>query len=561
MGLSFDDLIPQKPPVQQLFDPNPNQPLPANLHEMVNQQPMGVSFDDLMPSQHTPAVPSSTAPSFALQGQPAQSFGDEMLANAKAGWGALGDLADNNVNTGLSPRTKILADKLIGNTNGGLSDIAGKALINRMMGSYNDAMGKLNNEATLSDVTGSIEEKMAQSAPGKALQAIGGLSPANLIGVAVNRYVNPAIESATGMSPENLQMAEMLMGTKGGANAARNIATDSISPFRANSTLPQDLANVIDRVIPPTSKSYDPMASMQTMAKGYDDTVGASGKLYDTVSDVAAGQPVNAGKLADHIDGLISEISSNPADPANASLGKLKALRDKLDAASSTTIAKTATGDLPIQNVRESEPFDLKDAVDLKKTLNESFRDNKWKQSPKGSTFANVGQGVDEMITQASRTNPEFAQAYDKAHRFWLNNVENKYRTDVLKPFFQPEDARNIEAVGPNGYADAIAPETVERAKMGPSKIRNSTELEAMAKILDPEQAKVLGANVLKRQPSGGRAQALGKALAGAIRTPLHPFAGPREALSGLGEFIGGPEITPEQAALIKAAKQLKRGK
>lgn len=121
---------------------------------------------------------------------------------------ASGDFEDIGRGNIRSPKLAALADKLMPQG----SD-----------GSFGSAVANMGNTSAR-DWSGALLEKFGATPEGKALSVMGGVIPSfNLVGAAVNRYANPAIESATGIAPENLQLAEMVLGALGlkGASEAQ----------------------------------------------------------------------------------------------------------------------------------------------------------------------------------------------------------------------------------------------------------------------------------------------------------------------------------------------------
>jgi hypothetical protein len=89
-------------------------------------------------------------------------------------------------------------------------------------------------------------EKFNETPPkGKLLGAIGGIIPEfNAVMTATNRYVNPAIENTTGIAPENLQLAELVAGTKGGklGNPTKLPSTEAVKAITYPVRHPLDTA-------------------------------------------------------------------------------------------------------------------------------------------------------------------------------------------------------------------------------------------------------------------------------------------------------------------------------
>jgi len=132
------------------------------------------------------------------------SFLGEMAANAKNAVQSGKDLLSGNFDvlhsTLPTPKTDALSEKLFP---------AGSD------GSFLGAMRNLGNTSP-SDFSGALLEHFNNTPAGKAVSVIGGLNPLyNAAGTAVNRYVNPAIEKATGISPDSLSLLELAAPTLG----------------------------------------------------------------------------------------------------------------------------------------------------------------------------------------------------------------------------------------------------------------------------------------------------------------------------------------------------------
>lgn len=161
------------------------------------------------------ATPSPAAP------QQPSSFLGEMGANFRQGVQSGKDLLSGNYedigHTRPTPKTSALADKLFPQG----SD-----------GSIMDAVRNVGNTHP-SDWSSALLEKFADTPEGKAVSAIGGVVPSfNAMGTAVNRYVNPAIASATGIAPSNLQLME-LAASPLGLKKAGDVATPEISALKS----------------------------------------------------------------------------------------------------------------------------------------------------------------------------------------------------------------------------------------------------------------------------------------------------------------------------------------
>jgi hypothetical protein len=161
------------------------------------------------------------------------SFLQDMGSNFQQGVQDVSDIANGSYadfgQTLPTPKTEALADKLlVGNTEPS------------MVGVAKSAFGNLGNTSA-SDWTGALLEKFGTTPEGKALGAITGLNPAwNAISTGVSKYINPAIEGATGIAPDNLQAMELaasplgLRGAKTAKDPAVTIAKTSLQKMADN---------------------------------------------------------------------------------------------------------------------------------------------------------------------------------------------------------------------------------------------------------------------------------------------------------------------------------------
>jgi hypothetical protein len=87
-------------------------------------------------------------------------------------------------------------------------------------GGFLAALDNARRNTSASDWSGALLEKFGNTPEGKALSVIGGLNPVyNAAGTAISRYVNPAIEEATGIHPDNLALLELAAAPLGLKNA------------------------------------------------------------------------------------------------------------------------------------------------------------------------------------------------------------------------------------------------------------------------------------------------------------------------------------------------------
>lgn len=300
-------------------------------------------------------------------------------------------------------------------------------------------------------------------------------------------------------------------------------------------------------------QSFNPVSAAEIMGKTYRENQKNASVMYKTVERVAKGKQVNTEGLSKQVAGLIDDIRADPFHEAKSALPKLEKLQSKLAPISENIPAYLSQG--KEKYVAGPSTFDLADAVDLKRTMNQSFKGERWTQNAKGTVYGELGGNVDRILQEAAKKYPRFGLAKANADKYWLTNVENVFQgDDILKKFFRPEDMRALEALN-TGRAANLPAETLARARAIVSKITNETELNAVRSLLPPDMAAQLSKEVIKLNQSGGRLQGARKLVGGAISTPLHPIAGPSNILIGAGEVLGGSK-TPMQKALIEAAKK-----
>lgn len=158
---------------------------------------------------------------FQIGGQPqpeSTSFLGGMWQNLKNAGQSASDLYSGNYeginSTRSTPKTEALADKLFPQGTGGqgIANAAGDFLLNAR-------------NTSPSDWSGALLEKFGDTAEGKVLNVIGGIHPLyNAVGSAINQ-ANPVISKATGIAPENLQLAELAAPAVMGARAMAMGAT------------------------------------------------------------------------------------------------------------------------------------------------------------------------------------------------------------------------------------------------------------------------------------------------------------------------------------------------
>lgn len=168
-------------------------------------------------------------PQQQIQPQNPDGFFNEMGANFQHGIRSAQDLLSGNWEdigrTVSTPQTEALGNKLFPSGSSG---------------SLVDAVRNVGDTST-PDWSGALLEKFGNTPEGKALSVIGGVNPLyNAASTAINRYVNPVFtapkeKGGYGFAPENVQLAEMLLGV-GGLKKAGQISDPTLNLARKVNT-------------------------------------------------------------------------------------------------------------------------------------------------------------------------------------------------------------------------------------------------------------------------------------------------------------------------------------
>lgn len=298
-------------------------------------------------------------------------------------------------------------------------------------------------------------------------------------------------------------------------------------------------------------EGFNPVKASEVMAKTYRTNQNTASAMYKTVEKIAKGKPVNTSGLSAQVSGLIDDIRADPFHEAKSALPKLEKLQSKLAPVDVANPSYPATSSAKF--IQKPSSFDLADAVDLKRTMNQAFKGERWTQNAKGTVYGELGGNVDRILQEAAKKYPKFGLAKSRADKYWLTNVENVFQgDDIIKKFFRPEDMRALEALN-TGRAANLPAETLARARAMVSNITNETQLNAVRSLLPPDMAQQLSKEVLKNQGGAGRLKAAGNLARGAIDLRPHGIA---RTVTNLADVVAGIEKTPMQKALIEAAKK-----
>lgn len=272
---------------------------------------------------------------------------------------------------------------------------------------------------------------------------------------------------------------------------------------------------------------YDSITGNRAMGDTYLANKGQSQELFKKRDDIASQIPVDTKEISQHISGLIDDVQSDPMRSARSTLPKLQAMQEKIN----------------------SGTFNLADAIDLNTDLNSQFKSNQYNQNAAGTVYADLGAKLKSIIADAAENHPEFGKAHALANNYWLENVENPFQNNsIMDKFFNPDDARQHKALD-EGRITSIHDETRQRAEGTPGRIGTPAELDAARRALPENLAQALSKEVINRQGSSGR---VGAAIATVKSLKTLDVGG---VIRNGANVIAGVERTPEQAALIKAAK------
>lgn len=278
-----------------------------------------VNLDDLY-NQHfgeaTSAPQVTTQPNLDSLYQ--QHFGDSGVAipqNPTTFLGEMGANASNAIQSGKDLLSGNYEDFDNVKPTPKTEALAGKLFPEGSSGSFMDAVHNLGNTSP-SDWSSSLLEKLGESPEGKALSVIGGLNPVyNAASTAINRYVNPAIQNATGIAPENLQLGELAAAPLGLEKAA-GINDPVISAAKSVGT------NALENLATPEPGEINAATIRNIAGKTFDaaDAAGGALPVEDTNSWVN-----NTQKILPQSDKVKAILGSSPATDL---ISRLSAAKD-----------------------------------------------------------------------------------------------------------------------------------------------------------------------------------------------------------------------------------------
>lgn len=387
-----------------------------------------------------------------------------------------------------------------------------KATIFDTAANYGDFIGN-----AAGDVLGSAAGPEAVAAVDSAKQWLG------------NTMLGRGMAKVAENTPEAVSVPMRIVAPALAVQGAKDLATSGYKLAKGASGALGEAGGGIPTALP-EKPSFNPMAAQQAIVDSYGQARQASGKLYDVVDSLAKGKKVDTANLSQGISGLIEDVKADPFHEAKTAVTKLQALKKKLDVGE----------------------FDLSDAVDLKKTLNASFKSNRFTQNARGTVYGQVGDDLGGIISKAAQEYPDFGAANELANNYWLNSVEMPFQNNpVMAKFFKPEDYYGYKSVEA-GRALDLPDATIQRAGKTVSNIKTAADLNAIRRALPEDVAQQLSKEVIKAQGNTGRLQAAGKAAMGIADLRPHGIA---RTVGNIADVIAGVKLSPQAKELIAAAK------
>lgn len=293
----------------------------------------------------------------------------------------------------------------------------------------------------------------------------------------------------------------------------------------------------VQKIAPP-KPVFSPEDAHTGISTNYEAAKNTSGKYFDFSRQLAEGKNVKDMGLRNSLDDVISDIENSPVPhEGNLTIRDLKQMRDNI----------SDDGTMPLQT-----------AVELKQYLNSQFNPKRFMQSA-DNPYYQASKTTDKILTKAGETYTDFGIANKLANRNWLNTVEKPFQNNpVLNKFWQPEDYYAHKGVQ-SGMLDEIPDATKLRQESLLKNIKNPTQLDAVTRVMSEDQAQAIRAakfDELRKGANTSRLSAFGNALKEVPNIVPHPLIGTKNVLTNLGEAIGGPTISAEKAALLKATKQ-----
>ena len=335
---------------------------------------------------------------------------------------------------------------------------------------------------------------------------------------------NPDAQKRLDALTENAKLAANMAVLKPAGDIAAGIGEN------AAKALERPDGNFPSTALPPSQNLQDLSTNAHAaLSDAYGKSLNNSNKYYNFMQSLGEGKTIDSTDLKNGINGIISDIQTDPFHEGRTALPKLQSIADRIG---------------------DDGQIGVNDVVDLKKMLNTQFNPKRFMEA-KDTPYANLANTTDNTLEAAAKLYPDFGEAKSIADRNWVNNVAMPFRNnEVLQRFWKPEDYHAAQSVK-NGLAEDVPDITKERASEMLNGVSNPTELDAVTRALPDDIADQFRQGVLQNttQGNGGsRLLSAGKAAyygaTGRLPTALS------NAASALKTY------SPEDQALIDAAKK-----
>lgn len=272
-----------------------------------------------------------------------------------------------------------------------------------------------------------------------------------------------------------------------------------------------------------SSASHVPLQTASDLTDTIFGNINNANKYYALPKEIAGAQSVAAPEVRDYLNGVISDIQSDPFHEAKPMLAKLQ----------KTVSALPDDGTVPVG-----------DLLDLRKTSNANFKPGR--MTDKDGVYAGLNKAVNFGLDDAREQIPHFSDALDVADNYWKNSVSNPItKNPVLQKVFDMEDAHNIRQFN-NGAIDDVPDATKQSANNLVSKIKDVDTYNAVRRLLPDDTGQALDKAVLDNiTPTR---------LDAAVKLVKSNIAHPVQSIHNVADLIW-PSVTPQQKALIKAIK------
>lgn len=279
-------------------------------------------------------------------------------------------------------------------------------------------------------------------------------------------------------------------------------------------------------MLPEKAAQYEPMSVMRGVSNSFNQAIDKANTFYDFPKQLAEGKSVSAPQLKNHLDSVISDVTTDPWHEAKSQVGTLQRIRDALP---------------------ESGDVDVNNLLDLRKLTNKYF--NPDRMTDKSATYGKLNSVVDSALGQARQTIPNFGRALDIADDYWRNGVAQPFlKNKVLNNVgWKPSDAHNLRMVDEGMVDPDLIDETKQKAINIINKTNDVNSYNAIRRTLPDDVGHSFDAAVLRSMPSN-RLQAAIKAVYSAVKLQ------PSTAVRNIADVIS-PSRTVEQQGVVNAVK------